>query len=116
MSSTFQHHIARLSGIAGSRLTDLDMLPAAVVAAAAAVGLNASGAPVIRDSPVGAVVALLGSNGHLVLHARPDEGSCVLDLLSPGSGNIRRGVEVIARRLGATDTAPLAPSPPPGGP
>jgi S-adenosylmethionine/arginine decarboxylase-like enzyme len=45
-------------------------------------------------------VGLLGHGGHVVLHARPENGSILVDVVTPGTTPAGRAVEVIARRLG----------------
>jgi hypothetical protein len=47
-------------------------------------------------------VSLLGHGGHIVLHATPDTGRCLVDILAPAPGLPERGVEVLARRLGGS--------------
>lgn len=91
-----------LGGIAPQRLLDVSQLAVAAVAAAGAMGMSADGPPVTRGSPQENSVALLCREGHIVLHAVPGEGICLVDLAGRPGAQLERGLEVIARRLGAT--------------
>ena len=55
-----------------------------------------------RSSPNETSVALLCREGHVVLHAVASEGICLIDLAGRPGTQLERGLEVIARRLGAT--------------
>ncbi len=89
-----------VSGIAPQRLLDTSQLAVAVVAAAGAMGMSADGPPVTRGSPQENSVALLCREGHVVLHAVPGEGICLVDLAGRPGVQLQRGLDVIARRLG----------------
>ncbi len=91
-----------LAGIAPQRLLDAGQLAVAVVGAAGAMGMSADGPPVTRSSPSETAVALLCREGHVVLHAVPTEGVCLINLASRPGVQLERGLEVIARRLGVT--------------
>jgi hypothetical protein len=90
-----------VSGIAPQRLLDLSQLAVAAVAAAGAMGMSADGPPVTRGSPQENSVALLCREGHVVLHAVPGESICLIDLAGRPGVQLERGLDVIARRLGA---------------
>ena len=45
-------------------------------------------------------MALLCREGHVMLHAVPGEGICLVDLAGRPGVQLQRGLEVIARRLG----------------
>jgi len=94
------HALADLTGITSPTLADEQALAALTIAAAGAIGLTAHGPPVSRLGPQGIAVGLLGHGGHIVLHARPAVGTCLVDVVTPGATPPARALEVIARRLG----------------
>lgn len=99
------HFVVRtieLEGVPAARLLDAGQLAVAVVSAAGAMGLSSEGAPITRSSPEEIAVALLCREGHVVLHAVPGDGACLIDLAARPGVSLDRGLEVIARRLGAT--------------
>ena len=98
----FAHHLSELSGITVTTLADEHALAALTIAAAGAIGLNAHGPPVTRTGPFGIAVGLLGHGGHVVLHAEPASGRCLVDIVTPGPTPPSRAAEVIARRLGVS--------------
>jgi S-adenosylmethionine/arginine decarboxylase-like enzyme len=97
---SYSHAFAELSGIADPRLADEGALAALAVAAGGAIGLTPHGPPLARTGPRGIAVSLLGHGGHIVIHATPDAGRCLVDILAPAPGLPERGLEVLARRLG----------------
>jgi S-adenosylmethionine/arginine decarboxylase-like enzyme len=97
-----QHTLAELTGISTPTLGDEQALAALAVAAAGAIGLTPHGPPTARSGPQGIAVSLLGHGGHVVLHARPAGGACLVDVVTPNAASPDRAVEVIARRLGVT--------------
>jgi S-adenosylmethionine/arginine decarboxylase-like enzyme len=98
----FDHQLLELTSVPGARLADSDGLSAVVVAAAGAVGMPALGPPVVRDGPGGVVIAMLCREGHIVLHTAPAEGLCLVDIVARAPADARKGLEVIARRLGVS--------------
>lgn len=100
------HTITELSGITSPALSDDHALAALAIAAAGAIGLTPHGPPTTRSGPRGIAVGLLGHGGHLVIHAAPEAGSCLVDVVTPGTTPPTRALEVIARRLGVTAPAP----------
>ena len=102
MSATFNQSILELTDLVSTRLADVDGLASVVVAAAGAVGMTALGPPVVREGPRGISVGMLCHNGHVVIHAIPDEGICLVDVVAREPADASRGAEVIARRFGAT--------------
>ena len=102
---TFDSHVTHLTNLPGSRLADENGLSAVAIAAAGAIGLSAYGPPVVRSGPKGIVVGLLCHGGHIVLHARPEEGLCLVDIAAAAPASAARGAEVIARRLGSPASA-----------
>lgn len=100
-----QHLLTVLQGIASPTLADDQGLAALVIAAAGAIGLTPHGPPTARTSPRGIAVGLLGHGGHVVLHAEPGQGACLVDVVTPGPVPPARALEVIARRLGVRPDA-----------
>lgn len=94
-----QHALTELTGITSATLGDDRALAALAIAAAGAIGLTAHGPPVVKSGPQGIAVGLLAHGGHIVLHARPDAGCCLVDIVTPAPATPARGLEVIARRL-----------------
>jgi len=100
--STFNQSTLELTDLISARLADVDGLSSVVVAAAGAVGLTALGPPVVREEARGISVGMLCENGHVVLHALPQEGICLVDVVAREPADASRGAEVIARRFGAS--------------
>jgi S-adenosylmethionine/arginine decarboxylase-like enzyme len=99
MESSFNHEVVELVELISDRLSDVDKLSAVVVAAAGAVGMFALGPPVVREGPRGIAIGMLCREGHIVLHTAPGEGICLVDIVARAPADVRRGIEVIARRL-----------------
>lgn len=95
-----QHALTEFTGITSSILADGTALAALTIAAAGALGLTAHGPPTMKSGPQGIAVGLLAHGGHVMLHARPDAGTCLVDIVTPGTTPPARALEVIARRLG----------------
>ena len=100
MQPSFNHQLLELTSVPGARLADAHGLSAMVVAAAGAVGMPALGPPVVRDGPGGVVIGMLCREGHIVLHTAPAEGLCLVDIVARAPADVRKGIEVITRRLG----------------
>lgn len=98
---SFSHHITELSNLSGARLAEAATLSAVAIAAASAVGLVPYGTPLARSGPRGTAVALLAHGGHIVLHAVPETGRCLVDLVAPGPMDPARALEILIRRLSA---------------
>lgn len=96
-----QHLLSVLQDIRAPALADDQALSALAIAAAGAIGLTPHGPPMARTGPSGIAVGLLGHGGHVVLHAEPAAGTCLVDVVTPGKVPPSRALEVIARRLGA---------------
>ena len=105
-TGTFVHRYLEVTGIAAARLADPGHLAVAAVAAAAALGFSAEGAPVTRAVTGGSSIAHLCREGHIVLRALPEEGRCLIDLLALPGVPLQRGLDVIARRLGVALPTP----------
>ncbi|HET7041857.1 MAG TPA: S-adenosylmethionine decarboxylase [Gemmatimonadales bacterium] len=97
--SSFTHHITELSHLSGHRLAEEATLSAVAIAAASAIGLVPYGTPLARSGPRGTAVALLAHGGHLVLHAVPEEGRCLVDIVAPGPMDHAKALEILIRRL-----------------
>jgi S-adenosylmethionine/arginine decarboxylase-like enzyme len=102
VSDRFNQALLELTDLVSARLGDVDGLLSVVVAAAGAVGMTSLGPPVVRESPQGVSVGLLCQNGHVVVHALPAEGICLVDVVAREPADASRGAEVIARRFGAS--------------
>ncbi len=101
MNPTFNQSILELTDLVSARLSDVAGLSSVVVAAAAAVGMTALGPPVVREGPRAISIGMLCHNGHVVIHALPEEGVCLVDVVAREPADASRGAEVIARRFGA---------------
>ncbi len=99
MSGAFDHQVAELADVPAARLADPDGLAALVVAAASAIGIAAPGPPVVRRGPLGYSVAMLCLDGHIVLHASPHTGTCLVDIVVRTPASAAKGLDVITRRL-----------------
>ena len=97
--ASYSQHISELSNLSGARLAEEVALAAVTIAAASAVGLIPHGTPVAKSGPRGTAVALLAHGGHLVLHAVPEEGRCLVDLVTPGPVDVSKALEILIRRL-----------------
>jgi S-adenosylmethionine/arginine decarboxylase-like enzyme len=97
--ASYSQHISELSNLSGVKLAEEASLAAVTIAAASAVGLVPYGTPLTRTGPRGTAVALLAHGGHLVLHAVPEEGRCLVDLVSPGPVDAKKALEILIRRL-----------------
>jgi S-adenosylmethionine/arginine decarboxylase-like enzyme len=99
VSQLFNHQSLELSELISERLADVNRLSAVIVAAAGAIGMLALGPPLVRQGPGGIAICMLCRDGHIVLHAWPEEGVCVIDILARGPADVSKGIDVIARRL-----------------
>lgn len=99
----FTRVAAELSGISAVQLRDSEMLAGLLIAAAGAAGFNTLGIPASRRRPDGACdAALLLDGAHLVVHALPDQGILVLDLLATTAHDLGKALDVFTRRLNPT--------------
>jgi S-adenosylmethionine/arginine decarboxylase-like enzyme len=101
VASAFDHQTLELTALPGSLLADGRALSAIVVAAAGAVGMPAHGPPAVKEGSGTMVVAMLCREGHIVIHTSAAEGLCFVDIAARSPADVGRGMEVIARRLGA---------------
>jgi S-adenosylmethionine/arginine decarboxylase-like enzyme len=98
---SFNHQTLELAALPGGLLADPAALSAIVVAAAGAVGMPAHDPPMVRQGSGTTVVAMLCREGHIVIHTAAAEGLCFVDIAARSPANVGKGMEVIARRLGA---------------
>ena len=101
MAPAFNHLTLELPALTGGLLADSAALSSIVVAAAGAVGMPALGPPAVREGSGTLVVAMLCREGHIVIHASASEGLCFVDIAARAPADVSKGIEVIARRLGA---------------
>ncbi len=101
MSTTFNHYILELTSVDPARLRDGDALSSVVVAAAGAVGMPALGPPIVHEGAGSIAVALLCREGHIALHCVPTEGICLIDIVARVPADVRKGADVISRKLGS---------------
>ncbi len=99
MEPLYNSQVVLLTELVSATLSDGDGLAAMVVAASGAVGMFALGPPLVRKEPSGIAVGMLCREGHIVVHASPEEGVCLVDIVARAPADVGRGVEVILRRL-----------------
>ncbi|MGH7628652.1 MAG: S-adenosylmethionine decarboxylase [Gemmatimonadales bacterium] len=102
----FDHALLELHDVPVDRLTDVNTLSALVVAAAGAVGIPPYAPPVVRHATGSLAVGLLCRDGHIILHASPQEGLCLVDVVARSPARAAQGVEVITRRLAPGGSRP----------
>ena len=90
---------AELLGIPEPQLRDLPALRAALVAAAAAVGMGSLAMPTIHAGPHAQALILVSDARHIIVHALPAEGALLLDVLAPAVQDSQRALDVFTRRL-----------------
>ena len=100
----FSHLVADFIGVPPAQLRDARMLSGLLIAAAGAAGFSADGAPMVRQLHNEAVAGLLLVDGcHMSVHAFPDRGLLLLDVLSLATHDGRKALDVFARRLAARE-------------
>jgi S-adenosylmethionine/arginine decarboxylase-like enzyme len=100
----YTHLVADLVGITAEGLNDTDVLAGLLVAAAGAAGLTAVSSPIVRRLPSGLLSGVLLLDGcHMSLHAVPERGLLMLDVLSLAAYDPRKALDVFARRLPALE-------------
>lgn len=90
---------AELLGIPEPQLRDLAGLRAALVAAAAAVGMGSLAMPTVHAGPHAQALLLVADARHIIVHALPEEGVLLLDVLAPAVQDSQRALDVFTRRL-----------------
>lgn len=98
---TLEQSQAELDGVAAGNLSDGQGLAGLLLAAANAAGLSPASPPVVKNGPKGIGAILLCHGGHVVLEAIPEAGLCFVDVAGIGLVHAQRGLDVVARRLGA---------------
>ena len=100
----FSHLVADFVGVPPAQLRDTSTLSGLLIAAAGAAGFSPIGSPMVRILPDGAVAGLFLVDGcHMSLHAFPDRGLLLLDVLSLASHDGRKALDVFARRITARE-------------
>jgi S-adenosylmethionine/arginine decarboxylase-like enzyme len=100
----YNHVSADFIGVSPEQLRDSSLLSGVLIAAASAAGLAGIGIPTVRKSlGGGSIVALLLHDAHIVVHALPQQGLLLFELLSPASTDAQKALDVFARRLAATE-------------
>lgn len=100
----YTHLTADLAGITTEELTDTSVLAGLLVAAAGAAGLTAMGSPLVRQLPSGLISGVLMLDGcHMSIHAVPERGLLMLDVLARATYDPRKALDVFARRLPARE-------------
>lgn len=98
-------------------LRDLQALRAALVAAAAAVGMGSIAMPTVHAGPHALALILVSDARHIIVHALPEDGLLLLDVLAPAVQDSQRALDVFTRRLTPrtvrSDTRARAPEPAP---
>lgn len=95
----FDQAIVELHDVPPERLSDPAALSSLVVAAAGAVGIPPHTPPLVKHATGTLAVGLLCREGHIVLHASPQEGLCVIDIVARSPARAAQGMDVITRRL-----------------
>jgi S-adenosylmethionine/arginine decarboxylase-like enzyme len=98
-SSVFEHVLVELTAVPAERLVDVAGLASLVVAAAGAIGMPPYAPPLVREGTGTVAVGLLCREGHIILHASPGEGLCLVDIVARSPALVGRGLDVIQRRL-----------------
>ncbi len=102
----FDCAIIELREVPTERLGDAAALSALVVAAAGAVGIPPHAPPIVKHATGSVAVGLLCREGHIILHASPQEGLCLVDVVARSPARAAHGVEVITRRLAPSRSRP----------
>lgn len=103
-AAAFSHLVADFVGVPPAQLRDSSTLSGLLIAAAGAAGFSPIGSPMVRILPDGAVAGLFLVDGcHMSLHAFPDRGLLLLDVLSLASHDGRKALDVFARRITARE-------------
>ncbi len=101
---SFTHLIADFIGVKPGQLGDTNLITGLLIAAAGAAGFTTIGAPVIRSLPGDGVAAILVLDGcHVAVHAFPDRGLLLLDVLALATQDPRKALDVFTRRLSAKE-------------
>ena len=85
----------------GKFVCDFPFTNPQLIAAANAAGLDPASAPLVKQGPRGVAAFLPCHSGFVALHAVPDEGLCFVDVAGLGPVHPQRGLDIVAKRLGA---------------
>jgi S-adenosylmethionine/arginine decarboxylase-like enzyme len=100
VSAAFTHLTADLSGARDEQLRDLSLITGLLIAAVAGAGLTAVAPPTLHVRPLGGLTAvMLLEPGHLLVHALPERGLLIVDVLTLASQEPLKALEVFSRRL-----------------
>ena len=100
--TAFTHLIADFVGASPEELRDTNLLAGLLVAAAGAAGLTTVGTPLVRRLPSNMVSGVLLLDGcHMSVHAVPERGLLMLDVLALSTYDAEKALDVFARRLAA---------------
>ncbi|MEO7456273.1 MAG: S-adenosylmethionine decarboxylase [Gemmatimonadaceae bacterium] len=100
------HVSAELTGIGSGALRDAPLLSGLLIAAAGAAGLSASGTPVVRIAPDGAISAMLQLDpGHASIHSFPARGLALVDVMAHNDTGATKALDVFVRRLAPAGVA-----------
>ena len=98
------HLIADLMGVSAARLRDPALLTGLLIAAAGGAGFVTVGAPLVRQLPDESVTGvLLLDSCHIAVHSLPTRGVLLLDVLSVGTHDARKALDVFVRRLAPSE-------------
>jgi S-adenosylmethionine/arginine decarboxylase-like enzyme len=96
----FTHVSADLVGVTAAQLRDPAVLSGLLIAAAGAAGFVTIGGPMVRQLPTDDVAGVLLLDGcHIALHSFPGRELLLLDVLAPATHDVRKVLDVFARRL-----------------
>jgi S-adenosylmethionine/arginine decarboxylase-like enzyme len=102
--SGYTHLTADFRGVSAEELRDTNALAGLLVAAAGAAGLTSVGTPLVRKLPSGIISGVLLLDGcHMSVHAVPERGVLMLDVLALATYDARKALDVFARRLPARE-------------
>ena len=104
MSAPYSHLTADFTGVPAVQLRDTGLLGGLLIAAASAAGLAPAGTAQTQVQPSGAVTGWLQLDAcHIAVHAFPDRGLLLLDVLADAVHDGRKVLDVFARRLSARE-------------
>jgi S-adenosylmethionine/arginine decarboxylase-like enzyme len=102
--TTYTHLVADFKGVSTEELRSPDALAGLLVAAAGAAGLTAVGTPLVRKLPSGLLSGVLLLDGcHMSVHAVPERGLLMLDVLALATYDAGKALDVFIRRLPARE-------------
>jgi S-adenosylmethionine/arginine decarboxylase-like enzyme len=104
VTESHSHLTAEFAGVPHEQLRDAALLGGLLIAAASAAGFSLSGVPNVREHTSGGISAVvLLDRGHLAVHTLPERQTLLFDAVAPASHDFRKALEVLSRRLTASD-------------